>query len=70
MQIEGEFPQLLGIKESLIKYVFEPNGARVRCPVACLCASFGCTSTMYCCARSSYLSEVNMQLDCCCRLRR
>ena len=23
-RIEGEFPQLLGIKESLIKYVFEP----------------------------------------------
>jgi hypothetical protein len=27
-QIEGEFPQLLPIRESLIKYVFEPNAAR------------------------------------------
>jgi hypothetical protein len=27
-QIEGEFPELLGIKESLIKYVFEPNAAK------------------------------------------
>jgi 3,5-epimerase/4-reductase len=25
MQIEGEFPEILPIKESLIKYVFEPN---------------------------------------------
>lgn len=24
-QIESEFPQILPIKESLIKYVFEPN---------------------------------------------
>ena len=24
-RMEGEFPELLGIKESLIKYVFEPN---------------------------------------------
>lgn len=28
LQIEGEFPELLGIKESLIKYVFEPNKAK------------------------------------------
>ena len=28
VQIEGEFPQLLPIRESLIKYVFEPNAAR------------------------------------------
>lgn len=28
VQIEGEFPELLGIKESLIKYVFEPNAAK------------------------------------------
>lgn len=27
-RIEGEFPELLGIKESLIKYVFEPNKAK------------------------------------------
>lgn len=30
VQIEGEFPELLPIKESLIKYVFEPNAAKVR----------------------------------------
>jgi 3,5-epimerase/4-reductase len=24
-RMKGEFPELLGIKESLIKYVFEPN---------------------------------------------
>ena len=29
VQMEGEFPQMLGIKESLIKYVFEPNAAKV-----------------------------------------
>lgn len=29
MQISGEFPELLSIKESLIKYVFEPNAAKV-----------------------------------------
>ena len=28
VQIEGEFPELLGIKESLIKHVFEPNAAK------------------------------------------
>lgn len=28
VQIEGEFPELLSIKESLIKYVFEPNAAK------------------------------------------
>ena len=28
-QMESEFPQMLGIKESLIKYVFEPNSAKV-----------------------------------------
>ena len=28
--MESEFPQMLGIKESLIKYVFEPNAAKVR----------------------------------------
>lgn len=27
-RFEGEFPELLGIKESLIKYVFEPAAAR------------------------------------------
>ncbi len=27
-QISKEFPDLLGIKESLIKYVFEPNAAK------------------------------------------
>lgn len=30
LQIEGEFPQILGIRESLIKYVFEPNANEVR----------------------------------------
>lgn len=29
-QIESEFPQILPIRESLIKYVFEPNAAKVR----------------------------------------
>lgn len=29
LQIEGEFPELLGIKESLIKYVFEPASKHV-----------------------------------------
>lgn len=29
-QIEGEFPEILPIKESLIKYVFEPNAKQVR----------------------------------------
>ena len=28
MQFKSEFPELLGIKESLIKYVFEPNAAK------------------------------------------
>lgn len=27
-RMKGEFPELLGIKESLIKYVFEPNAAK------------------------------------------
>ncbi len=32
LQIEGEFPEILPIKESLIKYVFEPNAKQVsRC---------------------------------------
>lgn len=26
-RLEGEFPEMLGIKESLIKYVFEPAAA-------------------------------------------
>ncbi len=29
MQIEGEFPDLLPIRESLIRYVFEPNSHQV-----------------------------------------
>lgn len=29
LQIKSEFPQILPIKESLIKYVFEPNAAKV-----------------------------------------
>lgn len=29
IQIESEFPQILGIKESLIKYVFEPSAEKV-----------------------------------------
>jgi 3,5-epimerase/4-reductase len=28
MQMEKEFPEMLPIKESLIKYVFEPNAAK------------------------------------------
>ncbi len=28
-QIESEFPQILSIRDSLIKYVFEPNGKKV-----------------------------------------
>lgn len=27
-RMEGEFPELLGIKESLIKHVFEPNAPK------------------------------------------
>lgn len=27
-RMKGEFPELLGIKESLIKYVFEPNAEK------------------------------------------
>lgn len=30
VQIQSEFPQILPIRESLIKYVFEPNAAKVR----------------------------------------
>jgi hypothetical protein len=30
LQIQSEFPDILPIKESLIKYVFEPNAAKVR----------------------------------------
>ena len=30
VQIEGQFPELLPIKESLIRYVFEPNSKQVR----------------------------------------
>ena len=29
-QIEGEFPQILPIRESLIKYVFEPAAEKVQ----------------------------------------
>lgn len=29
LQIESEFPEILPIRESLIKYVFEPNAAKV-----------------------------------------
>jgi hypothetical protein len=29
LQIQSEFPEILPIKESLIKYVFEPNAAKV-----------------------------------------
>jgi hypothetical protein len=32
LQIESEFPEILPIKESLIKYVFEPNAAKVSKP--------------------------------------
>lgn len=27
-RMKGEFPELLGIKESLVKYVFEPNAEK------------------------------------------
>jgi hypothetical protein len=55
-QIEGEFPELLGIKESLIKYVFEPNAAKkdeVRsaehCAAgACMLDGMFCTCTVPC----------------------
>ena len=30
VQIEGEFPQILPIRESLIKYVFEPAAEKVQ----------------------------------------
>jgi len=30
LQIEKEFPEILPIKQSLIKYVFEPNAVKVR----------------------------------------
>lgn len=30
MQIKSEFPEILGIRESLIKYVFEPNKAKAQ----------------------------------------
>lgn len=30
MQIEGEFPEILSIKDSVRKYVFEPNARKVR----------------------------------------
>jgi hypothetical protein len=30
LQIEGEFPEILGIRESLIKHVFEPAALQVR----------------------------------------
>ena len=29
LQIEGEFPEILGIRESLIKHVFEPAALQV-----------------------------------------
>jgi hypothetical protein len=29
LQIQSEFPDILPIKESLIKYVFEPNAEKV-----------------------------------------
>jgi hypothetical protein len=35
-QFESEFPQMLPIKESLIKYVFEPNAAKVSTSSSCL----------------------------------
>lgn len=34
MQIEGEFPEILGIRESLIKHVFEPAALQVS-PTEC-----------------------------------
>jgi hypothetical protein len=36
VQFESEFPQMLPIKESLIKYVFEPNAAKVSITSSCL----------------------------------
>jgi hypothetical protein len=34
LQIEGEFPQILPIRESLIKYVFEPAAEKVTAPLS------------------------------------
>ena len=36
MQFKGEFPELLGIRESLIKYVFEPNAQKVSYGAECM----------------------------------
>lgn len=36
-QIEGEFPDLLPIRESLVKYVFEPNAKKVRAAPRAVC---------------------------------
>ena len=38
-QIEGEFPEILGIRESLIKHVFEPAALQVR-PTSLPCVAF------------------------------
>ena len=67
MQIEGEFPEILPIKESLIKYVFEPNAKQVRLvPVS---ASRTCQAgnrwqlTMQACMSRSYIAH--NQSSCC-----
>ena len=43
LQIEGEFPEILGIRESLIKHVFEPAALQVRLfchfPVQHMCSA-------------------------------
>lgn len=60
IQIEGEFPELLPIKESLIKYVFEPNAAKVRRGHRMQCAkraSFSATvfcAAMFCASRLAF----------------
>ena len=48
-QIEGEFPQILPIRESLIKYVFEPAAAQVRRFPTPLNNRFSCQSTCPAC---------------------
>ena len=40
VQIEGEFPQIQPIRESLIKYVFEPAAEKVQPMVPSLCHPF------------------------------
>jgi hypothetical protein len=59
VQIEGEFPELLDIKGSLIKYVFEPNAAKkdeVRSAYRCI-KELDMNAFMPCSIRLSYMRE-------------